>query len=475
MTRFGSAALTIASALILGGCENLLEVDNPAELSDDILDAPGGAVTVLNSAIGHFENGYNDWVWEELGRSDGGWVRLSSGGTDAGHFQYGVGSQQFDEMATARNFGYGLHERLQDWTVQQVPERARYLAISSLYAGAALAWMGQTLCEAAVDDGPLMTVDQTLAEADRWLTQALAEIQAAGDFAVPYGISTSARAMAYGLRAQARWIKGDKAGALADAAQVPRGFTAWVTRDVNPLRRNKAFASGTTQRLHELYNVIDFWVGTPNPVTGQAWPKPIPFTGYVNLGVLPDGRAVRDDGLPIRTDGPYRTPIESTAVRDQRVKHVTGPISGGGIVGYVNAKYTSDNSSIPLVSWKEMWLIRAELEGGQKAIDLVNELRVAEGLPQVTYASATNTQQIRYMLIEERRRTLFLEGRFFSTKLKNLDVAWFPRGNGTTPTSQEFGGGVRFIMPDIEYNVNPNLDLEDRATGCSQHERPILL
>src|SRR5262249_30371134 len=125
--------------------------------------------------------------------------------------------------------------------------------------------------------------------------------------------------------------------------------------------------------------------------------------------------------------------------------------------------------------WKEMWLIRAEAVGGQGAIDLVNELRAADNLPKVTYAAPGNANQIRYLIVEERRRSLYLEGRYFFTKLKNLDIAWFPRGSGQTPEcSLNLGGGVRFIMPENEYILNPNLSLAVRATGCSKNEAPIL-
>jgi len=31
--------------------------------------------------------------------------------------------------------------------------------------------------------------------------------------------------------------------------------------------------------------------------TGAAWPNPIPFSGYRHLGILPDGRATRDEDL----------------------------------------------------------------------------------------------------------------------------------------------------------------------------------
>jgi hypothetical protein len=137
-------------------------------------------------------------------------------------------------------------------------------------------------------------------------------------------------------------------------------------------------------------------------------------------------------------------------------------------------KYRSEGDDLPLVNWEEMVLIRAEAEGGQGAINLVNELRRAEGLPLVTYADPGNAAQIRNMIIEERRRALYVEGRFYFTKLKNLDLLWFPRGRGRTGTRRtDYGGAVRLIMPLEEFDLNPNLTRADQATGCPQHERPV--
>jgi hypothetical protein len=125
-----------------------------------------------------------------------------------------------------------------------------------------------------------------------------------------------------------------------------------------------------------------------------------------------------------------------------------------------------------------MYLLRAELEGGQRAIDLVNEVRAADNLPRITYASAGNATQIRYMIIEERRRALFLEGRFYFTKLKNLDLLWFPRKQGQHPGGgaggATYGGVIRFAMPESEFQLNQNLSLQDQATGCDASQRPIL-
>ena len=119
--------------------------------------------------------------------------------------------------------------------------------------------------------------------------------------------------------------------------------------------------------------------------------------------------------------------------------------------------------------------IRAEAEGGQGAIDRVNEMRTADNLPKVTYLAANDAAGIRRMIIEERRRALMLEGRFYYTKLKNLDVTWFPRNQGNMPTAgTQYQGGVRMAMPDNEYILNPNvLDINKRGTGCDAASKPI--
>ena len=324
-------------------------------------------------------------------------------------------------------------------------------------------------------DADYTFLNERLTMAEGLISRGLSEIgSAGGDFAMPFGIASSAEAMAYGLRAQIRFRKGDMAGAVSDAQQVPKEFIAWVTRDAGPFRRNKAYYDGTFIRYARLNGVNDWWEGDSNPVNGVPWPAVIPFTGFRNLGILPDGRAVREDGLPIRTDGQYRTPVEDTAVPDTRVQFVEGIIQGDANQTFINARYDSEDSDYPLVNWKEMWLIRAEGVGGQGAIDLVNELRAFDNLPLVTYADPGNAQQIRYMIVEERRRTLYVEGQFYFTKLRNLDLLWFPRAQGIIPVRGDlYGGGVRMHMPNDEFTLNENLTLDDRATGCAVNERPV--
>ncbi|MSR35283.1 MAG: hypothetical protein EXR95_01395 [Gemmatimonadetes bacterium] len=476
---WGRACVAVALSLSLGalsGCDSLLDVDLPAQLTDDALEDPAGATVQVNSIIAHFDDAYDFHAYRTLGREEGGEVYLCGPMCDVSNYVTDYG--HFTPFNRSLEFNRHLRKKLtENWTVQQVPLKDRYLAISSIYEGATLSVFGMNLCEITINGGKKQTPTEILNQADVVLTRALAEIQTAGDFAVLNGIATSARTMTYGLRAQVRWFKGDNAGAAADAALVPAGFTAWVTREVGPARQNRGWTSGTGGGFFELYDPIDWWQGLANPVTGKAWPTVIPFTGWTYLGILPDGRAVRDDGIPIRTRAGWHNAqgVTAGAVRDTRVPHQTALIQGKATSqGEVATKFTGEGSDIALVNWKEMVLIRAEIAGGQQAIDLVNTLRTADNLPRVTYADPTKATQIKYMIWEERRRTLFSEARFFYTKLKNLDVFWFPRDNGGTRGQRRaLGGGIRYTMPTDEYIANRNLSPADKATGCAVNERPL--
>ena len=478
--------LTLALGLSLGGlsaCDGLLDVTLPAQLTDAALEDPSGAETQVFSFISHFESAYDIHTYRTLGREDAGEVYLC--GPMCNVATYITSADAFPPMSIALRFARVLHEKLtDDWTEAEVPQRARFLAMSSLYEGAILSWMGSNLCEVALESGPLMHPDAVLDMAESTLTRALSEISATGDFELPNDISPSARSMAYGLRAQVRWLAGDLSGAVQDAAQVPQGFVAYVTRESGitstsanvTTRQNRGWFSGSGGAFFELYDPIDWWEGPPNPVTGQSWPSVIPFTGYVNLGILPDGRAIREDQIPVRTEAGWHNDhgVMAGAVPDTRIPTDTRTIQGKQALGEVAFKYEGEGGDIPLVNWKEMWLIRAEQEGGQGAIDLVNELRQADGLPLVTYADPSNADEIRDMIFEERRRALFNEARFFYTKLKNMDVLWFPRNvGGTRFQNRSLEGGIRYHMPNSEFVANTNIGLEDRGTLCAPNERPI--
>ena len=476
--RKGAVLALGLSVAALSGCESLMEVNLPAQLTDEVLTDPGNAGIIVNTFIAHFEDGWDAQNYYNFGREASGEVYLCG---PCGYSDYQPGSPSFTAHSKSIRFARDLYAKLEkDWDVKAVPSRSRYMALASLYQGAVLASFGSHLCEVSLSGGPKQTAATTLDQAETMLTRAIAEITAAGDFAVQNGIATSARQFAYGLRAQTRYMKGDMTGAAADAALVPNNFMAYNTREAGAARQNFAWYSGTSGTYMELYDPIDWWKSPiPNPANNTVWPAIIPFTGWTNLGILPDGRAVTDAGIPIRTaagPAPWNNAVGVTAgaVADTRVKHFSASIAGKGSAGLLSARYTEEGSDTPLVNWREMILIRAQAADGQAAIDFVNQIRTADKLPLVTYASAGDATEIRYMIQEEKRRSLFSEGRYVYTMLKNPDISWFPRAAGGTRFKvRNLQGGVRGIMSGEEYTVNTNLTLADKATGCGNSEKPV--
>ena len=495
----GKSALILALAVgTLTACESLLEVELPAILSEEVLEDPAGAQTQVASIIANFECGYSAFGWLSMGHDgvtesiagrgggSGVYSSIPNAGVECDDAGDSSNGNYYDQFAIARGAGYKTYDRLGEWTDSEVANREQLQATTALYLGAIFDYFGEFYCEMTIDEGPLMTPDQTIALGITWLNTAQGHINNIGDYAIPHGASTSAQNMLNGLRARMLWHTGDLVGAAAAAASFPQGFTAWVTRDVGPQRRNKPYESLTATGWNGMLGLSAStgafkWnpINRTNPVTGLDWPDPIPFTGYLFLGIMPDGRALSDTGIAVRWAEEFRaagddpTPLNNGAVPDIRVLHFKKSIQGPS-PREVPDTYKSDSDDLPLVDWEEIWLIQAEIEGGQSAINRVNEIRDAYSLPRVTYVDPTNAQQVRFMILEERRRTLFNEvGRFWATKILNTDLLFFPRTEGFTPEQgYDLNGAVRMVMPTDEYELNPNLGLNVRATGCDPDQRP---
>ncbi|MBI4520122.1 MAG: RagB/SusD family nutrient uptake outer membrane protein [Gemmatimonadetes bacterium] len=510
-----------ARALILGAllaalsaCDDLLEVELPHLLTGKAIEGVGTAETQLNSAIALFECGYTAFGVTALGHE--GHMESIAGVFGGGHgysLTPGTGAcdisstsvNYFDQIMgarallttaparlvpTATGASRGVYDRIQDeWSLG--PAEERLSAIAAIYVAASLTHMGEFMCEAAIDGSELLTPPEVLKLAETWVGTALGHIDKFGEFAMPFGVARSAKNMAIALRARIRWANRDLAGAAADAATVlaaDPNFRALITREPGLTRRNKIFHNPTDVGFSGMLGINNWWnpaIRRPNPVTGQPWPNPIPFNGSKFLGIMPDGRTLEPGNLPVRWAQEKRDaaekaiPLNNTAVPDTRVPHIYKSIQGPGR-HEVPATYKSDDDDVPYMTWEELRLIQADREHQlgnlQKAIDLVNLLRTARSLPRISGAYQTallaDAKEVRYMLLEERRREFFNEaGRFWSTKIQNTDVLWFPRGEGQTPFQRyNLQGGVRQLFASDEYEQNPHFvargGLAARGTGC---------
>jgi hypothetical protein len=475
-------------------CDSLLEVDLPSAVTSDALDDPSTAPLQVNSVMGAVECGYSALVVWASGLEDN-FQRVA--GSGPGFTQYGdtpsggdcdtgVWDDSFIEnMLLARGEGYRAYNQILGGSVAN---KERLLATLAMYNAVTLGVFGEYFCDFAISTtetfGQPMTPAEVLAVARGWADSVFLHQ------ATPVAITTTSGTVTadilqttYGLRSRIRYAAGDLAGAAADAAMVTNNHMAWILRE-DPEDRRNAIASvqgnaGGVQAQGFLQGPVTVGanpgiteLGT-HPVTGVAWPSPVPFTGYLNLAIeTATGRPVSDAGYPLTT-------ATAGTTADTRVQHATGNTAGGPL--QVERKYGSLSADIPLVNWREMRLIQAENAGPSVAgVDFVNQLRTAAGLPLVAGAYRTlvegNADRFDDLLIEERRRALWLEARFWSTKIQKTEKLWFPRrvGEWVNTSSYELNGGVRMLMPASEYQIIPNFGgLEARGTGCAAGERPV--
>jgi len=523
---------------VLAGCDGLLDVDFPHALTSADLDESSAELQV-HSAIALFECGYTAFGLFALGHED---TLASVASVGSGMHVYAEGASigacdatdtsvaWFDQIMGTRALlanpdGTGAYDRIRnEWDLGTPGERLS--AIAAMYVAMSLTHLGEFMCDISLDGSDLIPYDDVLAMAEAWVTdRALVHVAAARDFALPNGIASSAQLMATALRARIRWARGDLAGAAADAATVPQGFTVWITREPGRERRNKIWSIGTQASYSGMMRLNRTWNGPtrlPNPATGQLWPAVLPFNGYIGLGITPDGRTLEPGSVAVRFANEFRAgqsgpqvPCNASspqpgcvvgAIQDTRVTHYQDNLHLGGLehpTRYGGIGSNAEGADIPYMTWEELTLIRAEHANAQgdqaSAIAFINTIRAAPSpippatsiaaLPQISgaYLTAltngavddgqTDQEAVRAAILEERRREFFSEaGRYWSTKLQNLDLLWFPRGQGTGIT-YGYQGGVRLAMPDREYLTNPHLvargGLAARGTGCAPAEAPV--
>ena len=459
MIQFKSWGRAGALGLLLGAlsaCDSLLEVEIPHVLTEAALEGPETAATQVNSAIAQFECGSSAFGYVAMGHEDvlgsvagvGGSNAIyrdtpDDGGdcdinpSDGSWFNQIMGARRFLSNNVERGdlVGTGVYDRIQNddsWSGIAAGEASRLSAISAIYMAAIMSHFGEFYCEMGFDGGDFLGPADALTLGEGWATTALGHIGA--DFALPNGISTSAIAMATALRARIRWAQGNLAEAAADAATIATGYSSWITRETGQQRRNKIFNAAQEVSFGAMYGVIDWWqpaTRDPNPATGQIWAQPIPFTGYIFLGVMPDGRTVDAAGYPVRWADEQRdanddpVSLGNGAVQDTRVLHTIKNVQGPGRFE-VPAKYSAADDDIPLVAWTEMRYIQAEnanaLGDRAGAIAFVNEVRagLTPTILPVTYIGAGATaDEVRYLIIEERRRDVLCRGSAFTGRRRS--------------------------------------------------------
>lgn len=422
MGRKSLMAAALVMSLGLAGCDDLLSVELLGATEADKLDSPKYAALLVVSAEGDFECAYDKAVYnssqlsgEMLGIAVGATtIWLTKRDVQSNHTDYSTNECSstgglYVPLQHARFMAEDTHRRLLAWSDADVPNRTRHLGRTAMYAAFTYGVFGDLFCSVAVDLGPELSRNQTYQLARDRFTTAIQYATQAND--------TETLMTSYVGRARYALRMGDKTAALADAQKVVPVLTAASVG----FRKNASRGTANNRRQNSIYSQNVF--GTQVTVDPAYWTTT--FAG------VPDRRVSVLSANRLGTD--TRTPL------------------------YRAQKYLSYDAPIRLASAVEAALIIAEIQGGQTAVNTINNLHALAGVP--AYAGGTEAE-IQAQIIEERRREFFLEGlRMGDLRTYNGGAEfkkWNRAGTQNPYTFLQFGGTECFPFPDVERNGNPN-------------------
>jgi hypothetical protein len=411
---------TIVCALVvLSACNSLLDVTNPSSVTDDALSDPALAPALASAAMQTLQCGVMQYAATASMLSG---EELNANGFVDNHpwewrgiveIKGAPGSCNYGRATTAMGFYTPLQQarfqlddafnRLDKFTDAQVTGRADLQATMRAYSGYASLLLGEGMCQMTMDNGPAMTREQVFAVAEGRFSDAITRATAVND--------QSILNMALVGRARARLDLKNTAGAATDANAIPTGFV-----------RNAEFTEGgAAQRENRIYNLT---------IRNDYLSASIPYRAMTVNGVagnVPDPRVVVKDAGRKANDGV--TPLF------QQQKFIA--LAGG--------------TPIPIASWNEAQLIYAEAVGGQNGLDAINRVRTANKVPTLAGPPPTG-QAFTDLVLEERRRQLWLEGQRYSDMLRyNL-----PFVMGTTLKGNTYSSLTCVPLPNVETLNNPN-------------------
>lgn len=443
------ALWTLALSLpLLAACDlqEILEVEIPGRVEEGALENPKLAPTLVTGVVSDAECSWNQFTAGMAHHSDEyiptsgnldlirwGERRIENVDVQFSQGLCGGGTYPtYTPLQTARFQGEDVLSRLDGEAFAGVDGLADLKAIARTWGTFPLIALGEAFCEMTIptvegEPGPLMTKQEVLAVAETKFSEAISMAQGSGNSAMANTALVGRARVRIGLE--------NFPGAMADAAQVPAGFETLVSRDASESRR------------------WNYYFERLNALTGFRQHGSV-SDHYRHLTIDADGRPSQNDGVP-----------------DTRVNVMTNGEPGSDFVteNWFHDKYNSRADPLPLVTYKEarMYMAEAAARTGDIAMatEIVNERRMAADLPTMT-APATANEMLE-LVIEERRRELFVEGahrfndmiRFRGTQFEIpfLGEPGSIHPNGISQKGDVYGTTTCLPLPLVEKNGNPNI------------------
>ncbi|MDP2957583.1 MAG: RagB/SusD family nutrient uptake outer membrane protein [Longimicrobiales bacterium] len=405
--------LCVLLVVLVSGCDALLDVKVPGAVASTALDDPRLMPSLVIAARGELECALGTYItgqalianemitstsWRPINIWGGHLEELRTQTGPCPETTSSTTTGFYVSLSSARFQADDAFKRIDAFSANEVPTKTQAQAMLAGMAGYAYTMLGEGFCEMAIDGGPLMTPAQVFEKALERFAKAGELAQQANDAAL--------RNLSLVGRARVLINLGRKAEAAAAAKGVPPGFVFNATYSTaNPRRQNRVYLTVQNNKF------LTFPPEYRNLTVGGTADRRVPVTGPSGLG------------------HDAKTPF------------------------FTQAKYGTANSPIPIATWREAQLIIAEAELGQSAVDRINALRDAAGLPRYSPANVNDNQAVLGQVIEERRRELFLEGHRLGDMLRFK----IPFAQGLNHIGEPYGPITCLPLPDGEYDGNPNI------------------
>jgi len=424
-----SVGALVLPAIVLAGCNKLLDVQAPSRVAVEVLDRPSSAQLLVDGARAAFGCAFQAYVNgaalltdeeddTQLAAAAWDWDRRSWNGSlgqayaespcDAGQI-FGV----YRPLQTARFSSDDAVRRLAAFSDADVSGRAALQAEANLLAGYSRIMLGEGFCSMAISNGtdeygPEISQADVLTQAEQFFTDAIG-------FAGNSDVGNAARVGRARARLDLARLPGQAVvatkytEAMSDASQVPAGFSYDMA--YNP---NSSFSRNNISARNR--NFLLYSVGA----------------NYRNLG-------------------------------DPRVQVTNSGQTGADAVNVVwlADKYPSQSSPIVLASYKEAQLIVAEAQlfttGAAAAVTTLDALRGRAGVGLPPYSGTVDVASVQAFLLSERAKELFLEGQHF-WDIARFNLPLDPPAGTVYPGKGGNYGDLRCLpLPDIEKINNPNI------------------
>jgi len=415
--RFWSAALPIALILLFTtACDSLLDVgpnpntvpaSEPAPLGETLIGVESSLYKSYDSFIAW--GGLFGDLMNEVGTApsiiayDQRMVSTDHGG--GGSRTRSIGGGFYTPLQQAVFVANNTQQRILNEEFGSIadPGNSPEFARVSLYEGLAKTWLADLYCKLIFGDlDRVVTAEEAYRLAEEEFTKAIEATN----------VTEQVRQAALVGRARVRLNVGDREGALADAQQVAPGFEMLATYSTN------SFA----QR---------------NRVQFRTWDWSNFSIGQHFVGLTIDDTGISDPRVELaKNPSPAREPTLDL---------------------YAPLKVPSPSSPLRLATGDEAQYIIAEIEGGDKAVDIINEIRARKGIEESWSPSGDDPNEIRNKVIDERKRTLFLDGvRLGDIRryLRQYDLNFFET---EIPIGLPVGDQTCLPLPSVERNNNDDV------------------